>query len=127
MSLPMLTFSLTPSSEAELPLIAASGSALVVSLTEAADSRDSVANDPLLAAVCRLAAGEWKSITLARLVGDRVAAVDGHHDAHARAGAAVERGPPGRACRQGEAGEGQDVCVVLPGAGHDPHDVLRRE
>src|SRR5436305_499393 len=45
MSLPMITFSLRPSSESDLAEIAASVSTRVVSWNEAADSHDSVASD----------------------------------------------------------------------------------
>ena len=45
MSLPMITFSLRPSSPSERPSIAASVSTRVVSWNEAADSHESVASD----------------------------------------------------------------------------------
>jgi hypothetical protein len=48
MSLPMMTFSLSPSSESLLAWIAASVSTRVVSWKEAADSHDSVASEALV-------------------------------------------------------------------------------
>src|SRR6266536_3085543 len=48
MSLPMMTFSFSPSSESDLAWIAASVSTLVVSWNEAADSHESVAREALV-------------------------------------------------------------------------------
>ena len=48
MSLPIITFSLRPSSGSTLPLIAASVSTRVVSWKEAADRKESVAKDALV-------------------------------------------------------------------------------
>src|SRR5581483_127586 len=70
MSLPMMMFSLSPSSRSDLPSMAASVSTRVVSWNDAADSHESVASDALVMPISsgRPSAGFLPSCTRARLV-----------------------------------------------------------
>src|SRR5947199_258530 len=81
-SLPMMTFSFSPSSESLLAWIAASVSTRVVSWNDAADSHDSVASDALVAL------GGAQPGPPGQLVEDDLlaAVVGGQHDAPALVG-----------------------------------------
>ena len=77
-SLPMITFSLSPTSESLLAEIAASVSTRVVSWKEAADSHDSVASEALVIPIStgRPEAGSPPSATTRRFSDSKIAALD---------------------------------------------------